>query len=209
MPPSVRSGSLACAAAFCVLALPSRGQENEPAGAASARAASPSAAPEQALGAAARSASATLASEPAEAPEEITVTGQRALSSMRFEIGKATERFWDLLGTVLDDRDYAVTCNREVPLGTHIAERVCRTEYQREEIRKAADAHMRGGLYDPYAGSARKNREFTARMIAAVNTNPDLLAAVEELERLKTAYEAEQESLANARPTRAERRAKD
>lgn len=124
----------------------------------------------------------------AESPDEITVTGQRSLSALDRDIGVATEKFWQLLNGALDDPQFEVTCERVVSTGTRISERLCTTRFARDEITQWAQAFLRGVPDDPQPGIALKNRELERRMVEAINTRPDLRAAVEELARLKQEY---------------------
>ena len=129
-------------------------------------------------------------------PEEITVTGERSLYKMHLELGRATESFWSLVNDTLDDKEFKVTCRREVPTGTLIAERVCRARFQHDEQSMEASAWRQGWTYDPAAPLAEKNRVFVDKVVAAVNASPDLNKAVAELERLKASYEAAARALA-------------
>jgi hypothetical protein len=121
-------------------------------------------------------------------PDEITVTGQRSLSTLDRDIGMATEKFWELLNGALDDPQFEVTCGRVVETGTRISERTCMTRFARDEITHWAQAFLRGVPDDPQPRIARKNRELNRKIVEAVNTRPELRAAVEELARLKQEY---------------------
>ena len=134
------------------------------------------------------------ATEPAavaDPPEEITVTGQRSLSVLDRDIGVATEKFWELLNTALDDPEFEVTCGRVVETGTRISERMCLTGYARDELRIAGQAVLRGYPYDPQPRIALKSRRLVEAMIEVINARPELRASVEELARLKAEYAAE------------------
>jgi hypothetical protein len=130
------------------------------------------------------------ASEPL---EEITVTAERSLASMRLEVGRATENFWTLLNSVLDEDDFKITCRTATPTGTRLRERLCSTGFVHEELSKAASDMRSGWFYDAEPQIRRKSRIFVDKMVAAINSNPQLLAAVEELARLKAEYLAEAE----------------
>jgi hypothetical protein len=189
-----RIAPLVCLAALGVLlARPGRAQAPEPAGGGTEPSAEVEAAPVPRV------------------LEEITVTGERSLAQLQLDVGKATEEFWALVSSKLGDPQYAVRCASEARLGTLIKQRVCRTAYQEEELEKSAYAYyVMGGLYNPYILTKRKNQEFVGKIVAAVNSSPELQAAVAELERRKAAYDAavEQDN-ADRRSRRAERPAKD
>jgi len=166
--------------------------------------------PELAGGGGERSDGAQPAPKP-KALDEITVTGERSLTQLQLDVGKATEDFWALVSSKLGDPQYSVRCASEARLGTLIKQRVCRTAYQEEELDKSAYAYyIMGGLYDPYALTRRKNQEFVGKIVAAVNSSPELQAAVAELARRKASYDAavEQDN-ADRRSRGAERGAKD
>lgn len=120
--------------------------------------------------------------------DEITVTGQRSPSALDRDLGAATERLWDLLNTALADPQFEVICERVVSTGTRISERQCMTRFVRDEITQWAQAFIRGVADDPQPQIALKNRELNQRIVEAVNTRPELRAAVEELARLKDQY---------------------
>lgn len=128
---------------------------------------------------------------PGPSPEEITVTGQRSLPALDRQIGAATESFWKLLNRVLDDPGFAITCENFVPTGSRLRERICLTRYTRDDLAAAGEAFVRR---QPSPGIAAriglKNRELNDRILVAVNTSPELHAAVLELARLKAEYTA-------------------
>jgi hypothetical protein len=123
-----------------------------------------------------------------DSPDEITVTGQRSLGALERDLGTATERFWELVNAALADPQFEVTCERVVSTGTRISERMCMTRFARDEITQWAQWFLRGVPDDPQPRIALKNRELNRRMVEALNTRPELRAAVEELARLKQQY---------------------
>jgi hypothetical protein len=142
----------------------------------------------------ASAASGQPAAEPAPAaaaPDEITVTGQRSLGALERDLGVATERFWQLLNAALADPRFEVTCERVVATGTRISERMCMTRFARDEITQWSQWFLRGVPDDPQPRIALENRELNRKMVEAINTRPELRAAVEELARLKQQYATE------------------
>ena len=121
--------------------------------------------------------------------EEIVVTSKRSLRALRRETQRATEHLYGLLNDKLG-RDFQTTCEREVPLGTKIAERVCRTRFQREELARYARAQKSGGLYEPAAMIAHKDRQMAEAIAGAIDTDPEIKAATLEVERLEQALAA-------------------
>jgi hypothetical protein len=131
------------------------------------------------------------AAEPAPAaaaPDEITVTGQRSLAALERDLGVATEKFWQLLNAALADPRLAVTCERVVSTGTRISERMCMTRFARDELTQWSQWFLRGVPGDPQPRIALENRELNQKIVEAVNTRPELRAAVEEVARLKLQY---------------------
>ena len=128
---------------------------------------------------------------PAATPDEITVTGQRSLVALERDLGAATERFWQLLNSALADPRFEITCERVVSTGTRISERTCMTRFARDEITQWSNWFVRGVPHDPQPRIALENRELNRKIVEAVNTRPELRAAVEELARLKQQYATE------------------
>lgn len=139
------------------------------------------------------------ASEPV---EEVVVRGQRGLRNLYNEAGRATERFYGLLNEYLDDEEMRVTCRLENRRNSRMRERVCRTGFQSTELSRqgqaqvaalvAADGDLNafmGTAYDPRPELAEKQREFNAKVVEAVNSNPELNRAVLDLMAIKREIE--------------------
>lgn len=142
---------------------------------------------------------APAASEPI---EEVVVRGQRNMRQLYNEAGRATRQFYELLNKYLDDDEMRVTCRLENRPNSLIRESVCRTGFQQKEMSRqgraqvagivAADGDLdafMGTAYDPGPALAEKQREFDARVMAAVNADPELNRAVWDLIAIKREIE--------------------
>ena len=133
----------------------------------------------------------TEASEPL---EEIIVVAPRTLSSMRVEIRRAEDNVLALFNAINDDRDYDIRCRREVPLGTHIPQRVCNPRFVDRLIERENQLYLRTGVYTEPVGEIRHHQDILNEMMRTMaEENPQLLDEMELYYQLKTHYDAERE----------------
>lgn len=57
--------------------------------------------------------------------DEITVFGDRSLSAIDARVIELENRMYDVFNSLIDDRDYHITCRDVAPLGTRLTQRVC------------------------------------------------------------------------------------
>jgi len=141
--------------------------------------------------------------------EEITVIGQKYISTLRIQIIKAEDHAYDIFNALNDDDDYDVHCRMEARIGTLIKKRVCLPNFYDKAT--ADDAQVYLGLiggstnYIPAAPSASsvfalKFPIFKSKVKKLALENPELLDAVrelfeinEELRRVRNAYHGTRE----------------
>lgn len=142
-----------------------------------------------ACGIAAAQPQAPAASQPAAAPasqvEEITVRGRRTLAVVQDEAGRATEAFYSKLSEAIDDEEYEVHCEWETLEQSLIRRRVCRAGWQEDILAEAGKAAYDETAFDPTAKYFEKQRIFTEKMLTAINSDPELIAAVRRLHALQ------------------------
>lgn len=127
--------------------------------------------------------------QPSAAPnsqvEEITVRGRRTLAVVQDEAGRATEAFYTKLSDAIDDKEYQVKCEWETGEQSLIRRRVCRAGWQADLLAEAAKAAYDETAFDPTAKYFEKQRIFNEKMLTAINSDPELIAAVRRLHALQ------------------------
>jgi hypothetical protein len=113
--------------------------------------------------------------------DEIRVRGTRSLAAVQDEAGKATEAFYRKLNTVIPDKEYQVSCDWETGEGSFIRRRVCRSGWQDDLLEEVGKAAYEERPFDPAAVYFEKQRIFQEKLLAAINTDPELVAAVRHL----------------------------
>ena len=142
------------------------------------------------------------APEPAsDSIDEITVKG-RQLRRLRAEVMRAQEDLYSLINEHVDDPKFHVTCRFERPsfdaldprASTRIKERVCRSEYMRDELQNIAYFARRGVTYDATPRLANGGRAYSETVAQAINEHPELREAAERFDRLQAGYWAAREA---------------
>src|SRR5690606_32168670 len=125
-------------------------------------------------------------SQPASPPvDEIRVRGTRTLAVVQDEAGRATEAFYAKLNNVLGDKEYQIKCAWEADAGSLIRKRVCRSGWQEDLLEEVGKAAYDDSPFDPTAKYFEKQRIFQERLLAAINSDPELVAAVRHLMSLQ------------------------
>ena len=65
-----------------------------------------------------------------EVMDEIVVVSKKSLDQLRVELWAAEDRAYELFNELNGDNDYDIHCYREVPTGSKILRRVCRTRFE-------------------------------------------------------------------------------
>ena len=116
--------------------------------------------------------------------EEVTVVGQRLISSLRMQAIRADDRAFDLFNELNDDDQYDIHCHQEAPTGTRIKYRQCAPNFYRWAEADMTSAQI-GGIYtDLSAVVANKYKLLRDKMQETILENPELLDAFLESQEL-------------------------
>ena len=134
-------------------------------------------------------------SEPGQrAPEEITVTGQKSLSTLRKELRQAENAVNSLFNDFNGNDAFDIVCRSMVYTGSHISERVCEPrfytdlKYQNtQDFNLGIDEQL--GPNELQAMYCNRFLEFQNALREAALANPELLSAIRNHSELKAAYE--------------------
>ena len=135
--------------------------------------------------------------EPAssESIEEIVVYGDKPLGTLRREVYKAEENFFDLFNSLNQDFEYDVNCYYEVPTGTHIRRHVCKANFVVDATSvQYVELRTRGPRYPtlpPELVIAKKKKILRQKMEAFVAEHPELLQALAEYTSTKATLKSE------------------
>ncbi|GEM_PF-1154807 len=149
--------------------------------------------------------------------DEIVVTGQRSLRSLRLEVEAAENEIYDFFNEIYADTDYEITCIRERPIKetfnsvntTSWAVRTCRSRlahslYKQEQKDYAEYVHAAlndegDGMNDVGAtvdteyyveSNVEHNEDLVQKVSDLLVENQEYREKFEEYDRLKTGYEA-------------------
>ena len=139
----------------------------------------------------------------AAAPEpidEITVTAPQSLSAWKTAMDKAQDETFAVFNTMIDDRDFHITCRLERPfkdgfdpMPIHREVRVCTTRYYRRASQRATEDFLDGfedGRVD--RGSAHKE-ELNQKINDLITESPEFRRAMTEYVVIKREYDAAKE----------------
>ncbi|MES2605858.1 MAG: hypothetical protein V4603_13050 [Pseudomonadota bacterium] len=124
----------------------------------------------------------------AEPVEEITITAPQASHELQLAIDLAEDDFYKLFNSLVD-KDMQVSCTREKVLGSLIKQRVCQTNYMKDELTKAAMFSQMEAPYDASAALRTKNRELSVKARELIGENPELSKAAARLSNLVERYQ--------------------
>lgn len=132
------------------------------------------------------------AEEPPRMIEEVIVLGSKSLFDLKLEMYRAEEALYDLFNSLNMDDDFDVHCYKEAPVGSHIKQRVCKTNFHRNLLAKASQRMMLG---EPYVSPAAEIKYMNERLLhdMTVKTleNPEMLEALTRANEAKQALESE------------------
>jgi len=118
-----------------------------------------------------------LTGDQGEVIEEITVTGQRLISTLRIEVIRAEDRAFDLFNAYNDDNQYDIHCRMEAPTGTRIRYRQCAPNFYVKAEADLTQIMLNGGFMDNRPMLRNKYKELKDEMMKQVLTHPELLEA--------------------------------
>lgn len=123
--------------------------------------------------------------------EEIVVVGQRTLSSLRAKVVAAEDHFYDVFNELNDDDRYDIHCENFAPLGTRIKARRCVPRFVDDAQQEEALAFLEGRpVIPPSMVIGYRNDELRDLMKNLIQTNPELLKAIQEHYELKLELQA-------------------
>ncbi len=132
--------------------------------------------------------------ESSESIEEIVVYGDKPLGTLRRDVYKSEENFFDLFNSLNQDFEYDVNCYYEVPSFTHIRHHVCRANFVVEATSvQYVEIRTRGPRYPtvpPELVIAKKKKILRQKMEALVAEHPELLQALTEYTSKRTTLES-------------------
>ena len=123
----------------------------------------------------------TSSLQAAEIIEEITITGDENPDNLTLAVEQAENQFYTLFNQLVDDRDYQVSCKKELLLGSRIKQRVCQTRYMQEALSSAAVMRFSDSPYDANAKLIQKNVQFRQKTQELIEQNPALREAAANL----------------------------
>jgi hypothetical protein len=131
-----------------------------------------------------------------ESIEEIIVYGDKPLHTLRREVYRTEENFFDVFSSLNQDDDFDVRCYYEVPSFTHIRQHVCRAKF----VVDATSAEAARFLGKPGAPAMpaesvirRKREQFREILEALIAERPELLQALSEYTDAKQTLESEKQ----------------
>ncbi|HYP79338.1 MAG TPA: hypothetical protein VEQ17_03560 [Steroidobacteraceae bacterium] len=121
--------------------------------------------------------------------DEVQVISKR-LSEMRQDIVKVEDRFFALYNELNTDDDYDVHCESDVPTGTLLAYRTCRTVFYTKAQAAEARYFLNNEEYAPPADLVALERapEYRDRALAVINSHPELRQLISERDELERQY---------------------
>lgn len=127
-----------------------------------------------------------------QAMEEITVIGQRYISSLRVQIIQAEDRAYDIFNRLNEDDDYDVHCHMVAPTGTLIRKRLCLPNFYHKATADEAQMFLSfigATNYSPAVPSvanifSAKFPVFKSKVKKIASKNPDFLNALQDLYEL-------------------------
>lgn len=136
------------------------------------------------------------------APEEITITGRKLFRALERQIMETEDKMYGIFNAMNEDDRYDVHCRWEVPMDSHIRQRVCRPEFLINATTAAAKdfvAVVTGFTSsNPTPVMAEINFHYPVleeKMREAIKENPELLESViksyelrQELAERKSSY---------------------
>jgi hypothetical protein len=130
--------------------------------------------------------------KPSETIEEVIVRGSKSLIDLRHEMYRAEEALYDLFNSLNTDDDFDIRCYEEVPTGSKIPQRVCKTNWFRNQHAAETQKMMRG---EPYMYPVFRNKKMDERlnelMSKAIREQPKMLDTLAKYAEAEQTHESE------------------
>jgi len=124
--------------------------------------------------------------------KEVIVQGSKPLITLEREVFRAEDAFYDLFNSFNMDDDLDIRCYREAPIGSHIKQRVCKTNLYRQLLAKASQRMMLGEHYVyPVAEIKQMNERLLTDMTEKTLEQPEMFEALIMVTEAKRALESE------------------
>ena len=141
------------------------------------------------------------AAQEEEAIDDIVVTGEKSISTLRNEVFEAEEAFYSVYNKLNDDKDFTVRCFYETPTGTRIRNHVCRAKFVTDAYSKQANKGRgdatRIANQDANSEFAAKTAKFQEKLESLLATDPELQAALIRYNEARARFDAKNESTNN------------
>jgi hypothetical protein len=133
------------------------------------------------------------AEESAQTIEEVIVFGNKSLVKLKQEMYKAEEALYDTFNSFNTDDELNIRCYKEAPTGSHIKQRVCKTNlYSKLLAEETQRMMMLGGPFVyPVAKVKQMNERLLAGMTEMALEQPEMLEAIVRLREARQTMESE------------------
>jgi len=134
----------------------------------------------------------TQTAKPPMLMEEVIVIGYKSLIELKHEMYRAEDALFDFFNLRNTDDQFDVRCYDEVPTGSKIPRRVCRTNWFRNQHSAETQKMMRG---EPFMYPVFRNKKMDERlnelMSKAIREQPKMLDALARYAETKQTHESE------------------
>jgi hypothetical protein len=132
-------------------------------------------------------------------PEEVMVTSNRELYTLRTQMLDAEKRAYDVFNKFNDEKRFRISCSISEPTGTRLRRQVCAPEFQIQ----ATTIHARGfldsmrdadtipnNIMDVGTRIASQQKDYQQKMQQVALENPEFLDAIVEYSQLRERCES-------------------
>jgi len=124
--------------------------------------------------------------------EEVIVYGNRTLDSLRQEVFRAEEAFYDAFNAVNSNDEFDISCTRRAPTGSRMLRRVCEARFVKDLNEDFAQAFLRGEPLPPINPMIMyKGGLLVEEMRTVAREDPLVLQALIRLAETKEKFEEE------------------
>ncbi len=124
---------------------------------------------------------------------------KKSLSELRSDFWEKEETFYKLFNQLNEDREYDVRCYYERRTGTRIKSHVCRAKFMSDAFsshaaRSGGNRMSNAATQDSDPEFVRKSEIFEEKLMAAVQSSPELQLALVELNEAREQFAAKREA---------------
>jgi hypothetical protein len=133
-------------------------------------------------------------SVPGLAIEEIVVYREQTLNTLRLEVYRVEEAFYDAFNAVNSNDEFDISCERRSPTGTHMSFRICEARFVKDLNEEFAESFLRGNPLPPINPVLMaKGRQLVDEMKNVAREDPAVMEAWLDLAEVTQRFEAERE----------------